>query len=63
MLRILEISWLVILLVSILFGIYRWMTEGIEAAIWLFIFTFISGVFYVIRRRQRIAMEREQEQE
>ena len=63
MLRILEISWLVILLVSILFGVYRWMTEGIEAAIWLFIFTFISGVFYVIRRRQRIAMEREQDTE
>ncbi len=61
MLRILEISWLVILLMSILFGIYRWMTDGIEAAIWLIIFTLISGVFYFIRRRQRIAMEREQD--
>ncbi len=63
MLRILEISWLVILLISILFGIYRWVTDGIETAIWLFIFTVISGLFYFIRRRQRIAMEREQESE
>lgn len=63
MLRILEISWLVILILSLLFGIYRWSTDGIEAALWLFIFTLISGIFYVIRRRQRIAMEREQERE
>lgn len=63
MLRILEISWLVILLISILFGVYRWWTDGIEAAITLFIFTFISGVFYIIRRRQRIAMEQEVEKE
>lgn len=63
MLRILEISWLAILLLSVVFGIYRWYTDGFESALWLFIFTFISGIFYVIRRRQRIAMQREIEQE
>ena len=63
MLRILEISWLVILLLSVSFGIYRWWAEGFECALWLFIFTFISTIFYIIRRRQRIAMEREAEQE
>ena len=59
MLRILEISWLLILLLSVVFGIYRWWMDGFECALWLFIFTFISSIFYVIRRRQRIAMERE----
>ena len=63
MLRILEISWLLILLVSVVFGMYRWYTEGFECAIWLFIFTFISGIFYVIRRKQRIAMEQEEDVE
>lgn len=63
MLRILEISWLAILLISVIFGIYRWFTDGFDTAIWLFVFTFISGVFYVIRRRQRIAMERELDQD
>ncbi len=63
MLRILEISWLAILLISVIFGIYRWFTDGFDTAIWLFVFTFISGVFYVIRRRQRIEMERELDQD
>ena len=59
MLRILEISWLLILLLSVVFGVYRWWLDGFDSALWLFIFTFISSIFYVIRRRQRIAMERE----
>ena len=59
MLRILEISWLLILLLSLFFGIYRWWMDGFESALWLLIFTFISGIFYMIRRKQRIAMERE----
>lgn len=59
MLRVLEISWLVILILGVVFGVYRWWTDGIDSALTLFIFTFISAVFYVIRRKQRIAMERE----
>ena len=59
MLRVLEISWLVILILGVVFGVYRWWTDGIDSALTLFIFTFISAVFYVIRRKQRIAMEKE----
>ena len=59
MLRVLEISWLVILILGVVFGVYRWWADGIDSALTLFIFTFISAVFYVIRRKQRIAMERE----
>jgi hypothetical protein len=63
MLRILEISWLVILLVSLAFGTWRWFSEGFSCAIWFYIVTIISSVAYAVRRKQRLATEREMEQQ
>jgi len=57
-LRILEISWLVFGLVGIGLCIYNLATDGLVAAIWPLIFTIIAGVFYTIRRKQRISFER-----
>lgn len=59
MLRILEISWLVILLVSVAFGTWKWITEGFYCAIWFYFVTLISSIAYAIRRKQRLATERE----
>jgi hypothetical protein len=58
MLRILEISWLIILLVSVSFGTWRWLTEGFSCAIWFYMVTVISSIAYLVRRKQRMATER-----
>jgi hypothetical protein len=59
MLRILEISWLIILLVSITFGTWRWYTEGISSAVWFYFVSVISAIAYGVRRKQRLTVERE----
>ncbi len=58
-LRILEISWLIFGLVGIGLCIYNLITDGLVAAIWPLIFTLIAGVFYIVRRKQRMAYERQ----
>ena len=58
MLRVLEISWLVITLLGFLFGLYKWATASLGEAIFIFIIAAIAAVFYTIRRRQRIAFDK-----
>lgn len=57
-LRILEISWLIFGLVSIGLCIYNLATNQLMDAIWPLIFTFFAAIFYMFRRKQRIAYER-----
>jgi hypothetical protein len=57
-LRILEISWLIFGLISIGLCIYNLASNRLMDAIWPLIFTLIAGVFYMVRRKQRIAYER-----
>jgi hypothetical protein len=57
MLRILEISWLLVTLTGTTFGLYKTFTEGFIEAIYIFIFTLVALVFYVTRRKQRVAMK------
>ena len=63
MLRILEISWLIIMLVSLGFGTFRWLNEGISYALWFYFVTIISAIAYAVRRKQRLATEREMERQ
>ena len=60
MLRILEISWLVIALLGLALGGFKWWSENFSAALWFFLFTVVALLFWIIRRRQRILMEKEQ---
>ena len=62
MLRILEISWLLIAVTGSSFGLYKTFTEGFIDAVYIFILTIIALIFYMIRRKQRIAMEKQQEE-
>ncbi|HMT30457.1 MAG TPA: hypothetical protein PKD91_14375 [Bacteroidia bacterium] len=57
-LRILEISWLILGIVGIGLGVYNFFTDGLVAAVWPLLFTFIAGIFYFVRRKQRIAYEK-----
>ncbi len=61
MLRMLEISWLIILVISISFGTWRWITEGFSCAIWFYFVTLISAIAYGVRRKQRLGIERGEE--
>lgn len=63
MLRILEISWLIILLVSFGFGTWRWYSEGISYAVWFYLVTLIAAIAYAVRRKQRLTMERDLERQ
>ena len=57
-LRILELSWLTIAIVSIFIGAYVYNTQGFGEAKWFFIFTLVAGVMYAVRRKQRISYSR-----
>ncbi|MDQ3050089.1 MAG: hypothetical protein M3Q95_04300 [Bacteroidota bacterium] len=59
-LRILEISWLVFGLMGIGLAFYNLAMDGFAAAAWPLLFTLIAAVFYTVRRKQRIAYEKQQ---
>lgn len=61
MLRILEVSWLLVSLTGLSFGIYKTFTEGFIEAVYIFIFTIVAMIFYMMRRKQRIAMQNHHE--
>lgn len=53
MFRILEIIWLLIGLAGIGFCIYALIQGDKDQAIYFLIFTFIAGIMFSVRRRQR----------
>jgi len=59
--RFLERVWLVIGLTSLVVGIYETITLGIATSYMFFMFTIIAGILYTLRKRQRIRMEEETE--
>lgn len=52
-LRILEIVWLVIGCIGLISFTYAMVTCNKEQAIYFLVFTFVSGVMYAVRKRQR----------
>ena len=58
MLRVLELSWLVIVLLGAGLGTFKLITENITSAVWFFLITLVALVFYVVRRRQRIRVQK-----
>lgn len=61
MLRILEIAWLIFAITGALFSVYKLVTDGYSEALFPVFFTLVASVFYLIRRKQRIALEKENE--
>lgn len=57
--RILELAWLIIAIAGVVFGSYKFAREGWDEAVYFYIFTIVAAIFYYIRRRQRIKMEKE----
>ena len=62
-LRILEISWLAFGILGIGLTIYNLLTVNAGSALLPLAFTCIAGIFYWVRRKQRIAFEKQQRNE
>ena len=57
MIRILEIAWLVITLITSATAVWQLFDEGVQSAVWMFIVSAVAFLMYMIRRKQRIRME------
>lgn len=55
--RFLEIAWIIVGLTTVTIGIYETLTRGFEESYMFFIFAFVAGILYALRRKQRIGME------
>ncbi|MFH1320410.1 MAG: hypothetical protein ABII90_07145 [Bacteroidota bacterium] len=60
MIKVAEILWLIIAILSILAGAYETKIKGIGESYMFFIFTFVAGIMYALRRWKRIKIEKKQ---
>ncbi len=63
MIRILEIAWLVITLITAGTAVYQLIEEGVQSALWMFIVSAVAFAMYLIRKKQRIGIARQQQQQ
>lgn len=59
--KILEISWLIIAISGLGLAIFKLIQGHHQDAIYFFIFMVVALIFFFIRRRQRIRMEKDME--
>ena len=59
MIRILEISWLILALIALALGLYKIFSDEISEAVFYGVVMLVSTGMYVIRRKQRAKMEKE----
>lgn len=57
MIRILELAWLGISLISGALSVFQFVTDGWEPALWMLMVTGIAVIMYRVRRKQRIKYE------
>lgn len=57
LMRISEIMWLLVGAVCLILGTYESSKTGIERNWYMFVFTFIAGVMYAVRKKQRQNVE------
>ncbi|MFM9028910.1 MAG: hypothetical protein ACKOQ6_13110 [Bacteroidota bacterium] len=50
-------AWLAIALISGAISTFQFFVEGWQSALWMLCITGVSVIMYIVRRRQRIAME------
>lgn len=59
MIRLLEILWLLLALVALAFSSYKLVAEGFSDAVFYLIVMGVSFSMYLIRRKQRVRMNKE----
>jgi hypothetical protein len=60
MLRILEISWLILSLVGLCLFVFNLFSEGLSSAFLPLIFSLIAFSLFIVRRKQRMSYEKNQ---
>jgi hypothetical protein len=58
LMRISEIMWLLVGAACLILGTYESSKTGIERNWYMFVFTFIAGVMYAVRKKQRQNVEK-----
>lgn len=58
-LKILEITWLVVALSALVLGFYKLYIGDHRNAVIFYIFTLIAGLFWFLRRKRRQSLEKE----
>jgi len=59
MIRILEISWLVLGIIALALGVYKIFDDGISEAVFYGVVMAVSIGMFIIRRKQRMKIEKE----
>jgi len=59
MIRILEISWLVLGMVALALGFYKIFSDGFSEAVFYGVVMCVSTGMYIIRRKQRMKLDKE----
>lgn len=63
MLRVIEVSWLIVVVTGLSLGGYKVCVDSFAESIYIFLLTSIAILIYLMRRKQRIEMEKRQQQE
>jgi len=61
--KILEIIWLIMGFIGILMCIFNIVSHDNKGAVYFLVFTFVCGIMYSFRKRQRIKFEATQKQQ
>ena len=59
MIKILEIAWLIITLLTVGVASYQLIEDGIQSALWMFIVSAVAFTMYMIRKKQRIRLDQQ----
>ena len=59
MIRILEVSWLVLGIIALALGVYKIFADGFSEAVFYAVVMMVSMGMFVIRRKQRMKVDKE----
>ena len=63
MIRILEVAWLVITLITAATAVWQFFDEGIQSAMWMMVVSAVAFAMYMVRKKQRIRNELQQQEQ
>ena len=63
MIRILEVAWFVITLITAIVAGVQLVQDGIQSAVWMFVVSAVAFTMYLVRKKQRIRMEEQTQQQ
>lgn len=63
MINFLEKMWLMLAIVTIILAVYKTFYSTIEDAAYFYVFCVVSIIFYFLRKRQRINLSSQQEEQ